>query len=82
VGGGGSEWVSWCGGGSVREVIRSRQVIVCGVVTSEGSAFEDGTDRWFRNVGIQKSETGDTSKRLLTKRGIFPEKNNKIKKAN
>jgi hypothetical protein len=34
VGGGGSEWVSWCGGGSIREVVRSRQVIVCGVVTS------------------------------------------------
>jgi hypothetical protein len=29
VGGGGSEWVSWCGGGSIREVVRSCQVIVC-----------------------------------------------------
>jgi hypothetical protein len=29
VGGGGSEWVNWCGGGSVREVVRSCQVIVC-----------------------------------------------------
>jgi hypothetical protein len=29
-------------------------------------AFEDGTDRWFRNVGIQKSDTGDTPKRVLT----------------
>jgi hypothetical protein len=29
-------------------------------------AFEDGTDRWFRNVGIQKSDAGDTPKRLLT----------------
>jgi hypothetical protein len=29
-------------------------------------AFEDGTDRWFRNVGIQKLDTGDTPKRLLT----------------
>jgi hypothetical protein len=28
-------------------------------------AFEDGTDRWFRNVGIQKSDAGDTPKRLL-----------------
>jgi hypothetical protein len=23
-------------------------------------AFEDGTDRWFRNFGIQKSDAGDT----------------------
>jgi hypothetical protein len=30
------------------------------------SPFEDGTDRWFRNVGIQKSDAGDTPKRLLT----------------
>jgi hypothetical protein len=29
-------------------------------------AFEDGTDRWFRNVGIQKSAAGYTPKRLLT----------------
>jgi hypothetical protein len=29
-------------------------------------AFEDGTDRWFRKVGIQKSDAGDTPKRLLT----------------
>jgi hypothetical protein len=29
-------------------------------------AFEDGTDRWFRNVGIQKSDAGDTPRRLLT----------------
>jgi hypothetical protein len=29
-------------------------------------AFEDGTDRWFRNVSMQKSEAGDTPKRLLT----------------
>jgi hypothetical protein len=29
VGGGGSEWVSWCGGGSMREVVRFFQVIVC-----------------------------------------------------
>jgi hypothetical protein len=28
--------------------------------------FEDGTDRWFRNVGIQKSDAGDTPKILLT----------------
>jgi hypothetical protein len=27
---------------------------------------EDGTDRWFRNFGIQKSDAGDTAKRLLT----------------
>jgi hypothetical protein len=25
-------------------------------------AFDDGTDRWFRNVGIQKSDAGDTPK--------------------
>jgi hypothetical protein len=29
-------------------------------------AFEDGTYRWFRNVGKQKSDAGDTPKRLLT----------------
>jgi hypothetical protein len=29
-------------------------------------AFEDGTDSFFRNVGIQKSEAEDTSKSLLT----------------
>jgi hypothetical protein len=28
-------------------------------------AFQDGKDRWFRNVGMQKSEAGDTPKRLL-----------------
>jgi hypothetical protein len=26
-------------------------------------AFEDGTDRWFRNVGIKKSDVGDTPKK-------------------
>jgi hypothetical protein len=30
-------------------------------------AFEDGTDRWFRNVGTQKSDAGDTPKILLTR---------------
>jgi hypothetical protein len=29
-------------------------------------AFEDGTDRGFRNVGIQKSDAGNTPKILLT----------------
>jgi hypothetical protein len=29
-------------------------------------AFEDGTDIYFRNVGMQKSDAGDTPKRLLT----------------
>jgi hypothetical protein len=29
-------------------------------------AFEDGTDRWLWNVGMQKSGAGDTPKRLLT----------------
>jgi hypothetical protein len=27
-------------------------------------AFENGKDRWFRNVGMQKSEAEDTPKRL------------------
>jgi hypothetical protein len=34
--------------------------------------FEDGTDRWFRNVGIQKSDAGDTPKRLLTSSTVLP----------
>jgi hypothetical protein len=43
---GGSEWVSWCGGGSIREVVRSFE------------AFEDGINRWFRNVGMQIQTPG------------------------
>jgi hypothetical protein len=35
-------------------------------------AFEDGTDRWFRNVGMQREDAGDTPKRLLTTAVVFP----------
>jgi hypothetical protein len=38
-------------------------------------AFEDGTDRWSRNAGIQKSDVGDTPKRLLKTRRKFEIKN-------
>jgi hypothetical protein len=35
-------------------------------VPSSKAGYEDGNDRCFRYVGIQKSEAGDTPKRLLT----------------
>ena len=30
-------------------------------------AYEDGTDRVFRNVGIQQSDAGEIPKRILTR---------------
>ena len=31
------------------------------------SAYEDGTDRVFRNVGIQQSDAGEVPKRIHTR---------------
>ena len=37
-------------------------------------AYEDGTDRVFRNVGIQQSDAGEIPKRIHTKNiNHFPE---------
>ena len=35
-------------------------------------AFEDGTDRVFRNVGIYKSDAGESPKRKQTRFFYFP----------
>jgi len=34
---------------------------------SPASAYEDGTDRVFRNVGIYKSDAGELLKRKITR---------------
>ena len=36
------------------------------VPSSKAGAFEDGTDRVFRNVGIYKSDAGESPKRKQT----------------
>ena len=57
---GGSEWVSRCGGGRYKRRVSGR-----GHVTSH-PACEDGTDRVFRNVGIQQSDAGEIPKTIHT----------------
>ena len=37
------------------------------VLHTSHPAYEDGTDRVFRNVGIQQSDAGETPKRIHTR---------------
>jgi len=41
------------------------------IVDTPHPAFEDGTDRGFRNVGKPQSDTGEVSKRTFTRIGLI-----------
>ena len=63
---GSSEWVSRCGGGRYKRRVSG---LLCPLLTHHNSypAYEDGTDRVFRNVGIQQSDAGEIPKRIHTR---------------
>ena len=64
---GGSEWVRRCGGGGIRVACQGAVGLFCVVWLTSHTlhpALEDGTDRGFRNVGIQQSYAGEIPKRI------------------
>ena len=48
-------------------IYKCRRFGTLSVPSSKAGAFEDGTDRVFRNVGIYKSDAGESPKRKQTK---------------